>query len=84
MQMDYNQAWISCMENWLLCIKVKQFTWCVAESKSINDHVSLDREEKSTPIWTPTPRLKRLKKKKKKVRGLEIAFLPNQEKNLWW
>lgn len=29
-------------------------TWSFTEGESIDDHFSLNREEQSTPIWTPT------------------------------
>lgn len=32
-------------------------TWCFTEGESIDNHFSLNREEQSTPIWTPTARL---------------------------
>lgn len=55
--MNYEHRWILCMKSWLLCIKIK-ITWCVSEGQSIDDHLSLYGEEKSTSIWTPTARLK--------------------------
>lgn len=32
-------------------------TWCFTEGESVDNHFSLNREEQSTPIWTPTARL---------------------------
>lgn len=34
-----------------------EITWCFIEGESVDDHFSLNREEKSTSIWTPTSRL---------------------------
>lgn len=32
-------------------------TWCFTEGECVDNHFSLNREEQSTSIWTPTARL---------------------------
>lgn len=48
-----NQSVVRAIKN----IEKMHFTWGLTEGESVDNHFSLNREEQSTPIWTPTARL---------------------------
>lgn len=48
-----NQLVASAIKN----IEKTHITWCFTEGESVDNHFSLNREEQSTSIWTPTARL---------------------------
>lgn len=66
-------------------IQKLRVTWCVSEGQSIDDHLSLHGEEKSTPVWTPTAGLYKTHKYTMNTwcrKG--FLFLLNNDFEMWW